>query len=43
MISLTNLGEFAHHQWIFIYDYFGLKLTVPEINTDINEFLNGRP
>ena len=43
MISLANLGEFAHHQWIFIYDYFGLKLTVPEITTEINEFLNGRP
>ncbi len=27
MISLTNLGEFAHHQWIFLTDYFGVTLS----------------
>ncbi len=36
MISLTNLGEFAHHQWIFIYDYFGIKWTVPEMANELN-------
>lgn len=24
MISVANLSEFAHHQWVFIYDYFGV-------------------
>jgi len=30
MISLNNLNEFANHQWIFIADYFGTSITVPE-------------
>jgi hypothetical protein len=43
MISLTNLGEFAHHQWIFIYDYFGIKLTIPEMTHELNELYSSRP
>jgi len=28
MISINNLTEFAHHQWIFIYDYFGINISL---------------
>lgn len=30
MISINNLSSFAHHQWIFIYDYFGIKISLME-------------
>jgi hypothetical protein len=43
MISLANLGEFAHHQWIFIYDYFGIRLTIPEMTHELNELYSSRP
>jgi hypothetical protein len=43
MISLTNLGEFAHHQWIFLCDYFGVAMTVPEITTEMTEIFVKRP
>ena len=33
MTSLSNLGEFAHHQWIFVFDYFGVKISPMEITT----------
>ena len=35
MISLTNLGEFAHHQWIFITDYYGVDISVPEVTSEM--------
>lgn len=43
MISLTNLGEFAHHQWIFITDYFGVDFTVPEVTSEMTEHFAKRP
>jgi hypothetical protein len=43
MISLSNLGEFAHHQWIFLTDYFGVDLTVPESTVEMRELFTKRP
>ena len=43
MISISNLGEFAHHQWIFIYDYFGLKISLPENSVELSQILSDRP
>jgi hypothetical protein len=43
MISLTNLGEFAHHQWIFLTDYFGVTLSVSETTVEMRELFSKRP
>jgi hypothetical protein len=43
MISLNNLTEFAHHQWIFLTDYFGASLTIPEISIEVKDLLSTRP
>lgn len=40
MASVVNLVEFSHHQWIFLYDYFGIKLNVQENNSEMAEYLN---
>ena len=31
MISVNNLNSFANHQWIFVADYFGTTLSIPEL------------
>lgn len=32
MMSITKLIQFSNNQWIFIYDYFGLKMTISDAN-----------
>lgn len=43
MTSLTNLNEFAHHQWVFVFDYFGVKISQMEVTTEISTILSNRP
>ena len=43
MISLANLGEFAHHQWIFLTDYFGIDLKATETSIEMKELFSKRP
>lgn len=39
MISLMRQDEFFLHQWIFIYDYFGLRLEESDRSGTISPFL----
>jgi hypothetical protein len=43
MMSLTNLIQFSNNQWIFVYDYFGIHLTIGDNNLELIEYLNERP
>jgi hypothetical protein len=40
MISIANLSEFAHHQWIFVYDYFGVKISLHENTNELSQILS---
>lgn len=40
MMSITKLIQFSNNQWIFIYDYFGLKMTISDANMELVEFVN---
>ena len=43
MMSITNLIQFSNNQWIFLYDYFGIHMTVGDNNIELIEYLNERP
>ena len=43
MISIHNLNEFANHQWIFVADYFGASLSLPELTLEAKQALSSRP
>jgi hypothetical protein len=43
MISISNLTEFAHHQWVFIFDYFGVKISLNEKTVELGQILAERP
>lgn len=43
MISLNNLTEFASHQWIFLTDYFGARLSMPETTPEMKALFTRRP
>ena len=43
LISIANLAEFAHHEWIFVHDYFGTRFQLSEPFHELNEFLAKRP
>jgi hypothetical protein len=42
-MSITNLIQFSNNQWIFVYDYFGIKMSVPDNNIELMEYYNNHP
>ena len=36
LISIANLAEFAHHEWIFVHDYFGTRFQLSEPFHELN-------